>query len=418
MAKSNLTTTAQITTPVREIDFVTRFAKNWDALMQIMGIMRPIKKTPGTKLVASKASIVLQDGNVGEGEEIPYSQAKVEPVAFEDITLEKYAKAVSIEAVDKYGAAVAVQKTDDAFLNELQNKVLTAFYTFLKTGTLTATETSWQRALAMAKGAVLNKFQNMRLTATEVVGFVNILDYYNYLGDKDITIQTESGLTYVKDFLGYRTLFLLSDTDIDRGMIIAVPVENIDLYYIDPSNSDFAQLGLNYTVEGVTNLIGFHADGNYNTAVGEVFALMGMKLWAEYLDGIAVYTVSSGGSSGTVQKVSVVGPVSTIETAANITTVTLNKESVEASDTAKVAVATVNYNIKPITDPTLTYLWQVRAKTGTVWTNLTDAYTGYNTAELTVKAADAEKHYRCRVAASGSGVGSAFSNECTVQAAG
>jgi len=295
MAKANLTKAAQITTPVREIDFVTRFAKNWEALMEIMGIMRPIEKAPGAKLVASKASIVLQDGNVGEGEEIPYSPAKVEPVAFEDITIEKYAKAVSIEAVAKYGATVAVQKTDDAFLNELQNKVLTAFYTFLKTGTLTATETTWQRALAMSKGAVLNKFQNMRLTATEVVGFANVLDYYDYLGDKDITVQTSAGLTYVKNFLGYRTLFLLSDTDIPRGMVIAVPVENIDLYYIDPSNSDFAQLGLDYTVEGVTNLIGFHADGNYNTAVGEVFALMGMKLWAEYLDGIAVYTVSDGG---------------------------------------------------------------------------------------------------------------------------
>lgn len=294
MAKANLTKAAQITTPVREIDFVTRFAKNWEALMEIMGIMRPIEKVPGTKLVASKASVVLQDGNVGEGEEIPYSQATVVPVAFEDIAIEKYAKAVSIEAVAKYGAAVAVQKTDDAFLNELQNKVLTAFYTFLKTGALTATETTWQRALAMSKGAVLNKFQNMRLTATEVVGFANVLDYYDYLGDKDISVQTLAGLTYVKDFLGYRTLFLLSDVDIPRGMVIAVPVENIDLYYIDPSNSDFAQLGLNYTVEGVTNLIGFHADGNYNTAVGEVFALMGMKLWAEYLDGIAVYTVSDG----------------------------------------------------------------------------------------------------------------------------
>lgn len=295
MAKANLTTTAQITTRVREIDFVTRFKKNWNKLMEIMGIMRPIEKAPGTKLVASKASIVLQDGNVGEGEEIPYSLAKVEPVVFEDITIEKYAKAVSVEAVAKYGATVAVQKTDDAFLNELQNRVLTAFYTFLKTGSLTATETTWQRALAMSKGAVLNKFQDMNLTATEVVGFVNILDYYNYLGDKDITVQTQAGLNYVKDFLGYRTVFLLSDNYIDRGMVIAVPVENIDLYYIDPSNSDFAQLGLNYTVEGVTNLIGFHAEGNYNTAVGEVFALMGMKLWAEYLDGIAVYTVSDGG---------------------------------------------------------------------------------------------------------------------------
>ena len=32
----------------REIDFVTRFGMNWQALLDIIGIARPIKKTPGT----------------------------------------------------------------------------------------------------------------------------------------------------------------------------------------------------------------------------------------------------------------------------------------------------------------------------------------------------------------------------------
>lgn len=292
MAKENLTTQAQFTVAAREQDFVSVFTSNWDALRAIMGIMRPIRKAPGTKLVSNKASVTLQDGSVGEGEEIPYSLAKVEPVAYGDITVEKYAKAVSIESVAKYGAEVAVQKTDEAFLNELQKVVLTKFYTFLKTGTLKANETTWQRALAMAKGAVLDKFQKMRKTVTEVVGFANILDFYDYLGDKEITIQTMFGLNYVENFLGYKTLFLLSEPDIARNQVIALPVENIDLYYIDPSDSDFAKLGLNYTVQGETNLIGFHVEGNYKTAVGEAFALMGMALWAEYLDGIAVYTVA------------------------------------------------------------------------------------------------------------------------------
>ena len=77
-------------------------------------------------------------------------------------------------------------------------------------------------------------------------------------------------------------------------MVLATPVENIDLYYIDPGDSEFARLGLNYTTQGETNLIGFHAQGNYSTAVGESYALMGMALWAEYLDGIAKITVSVG----------------------------------------------------------------------------------------------------------------------------
>lgn len=307
MAKSNLTKAANINTTVREIDFVTRFGKNWDALRTIMGIMRPIRKTPGTKLVSSVASVTLQN-SVGEGEEIPYSLAEVTPVAYGDITIEKYAKAVSIEAVAKYGAAVAVQKTDDAFLNELQNNVLTRFYTFLNTGLLTDTETTFQMALAMAKGKVLDKFQKMRRTVTEVVGFCNILDVYEYIGAANVTIQTQFGLNYIKDFMGYSTLFLLSEPDIARNKVIALPVENIDLYYIDPSDSDFAQLGLEYRVQGETNLIGFHANGNYNTAVGESFALMGMELWAEYLDGVCVVTV--GGSMGAITATSAAGTTS------------------------------------------------------------------------------------------------------------
>lgn len=305
MAKSNLTKAANINVTVREIDFVSRFAKNWDALRQIMGIMRPIRKTPGTKLVSYTASCTLQPGNVGEGEEIPYSLTQVNPVAYGDVEIEKYSKAVSIEAVAKYGAANAIQRTDDAFLNELQNNVLTRFYTFLKTGTLIFAESTYQMALAMAKAKVLDKFQKMRKTVTEVVGFVNILDVYEYIGAANITVQTQFGLNYIKDFLGYNTLFLLSDPDVPRGKVIALPVENIDLYYIDPSDSDFAQLGLEYRVQGETNLIGFHANGNYNTAVGESFALMGMTLWAEYLDGIAVvdlgteaYTAVSSSSEG------------------------------------------------------------------------------------------------------------------------
>lgn len=291
MPKANLTGVAQITTSVREIDFVTRFGRNWDSLREIMGIMRPVKKDPGTKLTSYTASITLQPGNVGEGNEIPYSQANVSPVAYDDLTLEKYAKAVSIEAVNKYGAVVAVQKTDDAFLNELQGKVLDRFYTFLQTGTMTSAETTFQMAVAMAIGKVVDKFKKMRRDTTSIVVFVNTLDAYRYLGAADLTMQTAFGMQYVQDFMGARTMILSSE--IPEGIVIATPSENIVLYYVDPGDGDFAQLGLDYTVQGETNLIGFHANGNYNTAVGESFALMGMTLWAEYLDGIAVVNVGA-----------------------------------------------------------------------------------------------------------------------------
>ena len=94
----SLTKVENIDVTVREQDFVSRFAKNWDALRAILGISRPIRKTLGTKLVAYNATCSLESGSVGEGQQIPYSTTNVEEVAFEDVTIEKYAKAVSIEA--------------------------------------------------------------------------------------------------------------------------------------------------------------------------------------------------------------------------------------------------------------------------------------------------------------------------------
>lgn len=281
----------------REVDFVTRFNDNWDALRNIMGIMRPIRKAPGTSLISYTADVALEDGDVGAGEVIPYSKATITQATKDDLSIKKYAKAVPIEDVDKYGAEIAVEKSDDAFLTKLQNVVLGNFYTFLNTGSLTGTAATWQAALAKAQGEVLNKFAGMAKDVTSVVGFANILDAYDYLGAADISVQTQFGLNYVKDFMGYSTLLLLPTTvsgnnAIARNTVIATPVENIDLYYADPGDSEFARLGLNYTVQGETNLIGFHAQGNYSTAVGESYAIMGMKLWAEYLDGIAKITVT------------------------------------------------------------------------------------------------------------------------------
>lgn len=288
----------------REQDFVSVFNLNWDALRKILGIMRPIRKTPGTKLVSYTASVALESGDVEPGEVIPYSKSTVVKNAFADLSIKKYAKAVPIEDVEKYGAAIAIEKSDEAFRNQLQTNVLTDFYTFLNTGALTNVQTTWQMALSMARGLVIDKFNKMRKTVTEVVGFANVLDAYEYIGAANITVQTAFGISFVENFLGYSTLFLLSDPDIARGTVIAVPVENIDLYYIDPGDSEFARLGLNYTTAGETNLIGFHAEGNYNTAVGASFALMGMKLWAEYLDGIAVVTVEASGSLGSISSTS------------------------------------------------------------------------------------------------------------------
>ena len=283
--RANTILTTDIDVKARELDFVTRFNFNWASLREILNIMRPIKKAPGTTLKSYRASMTLENGNVPEGAVIPYSKATVEEVAHEDLALRKYAKAVTIEDVNKYGAAIAVQKTDEAFINELQTTVLDEFYDFVQTGSLTSTEATFQMAVAMAIGNVVDKFKKMRKDASSIVVFVNTLDAYRYLGAAELSVQNAFGMQYIKNFMGAETMILSSE--IPEGKVIAIPSDNIVLYYVDPADAEFRQLGLNYTVEGETNLIGFHANGNYSTAVGESYALMGLKLWAEYLDAIA-----------------------------------------------------------------------------------------------------------------------------------
>lgn len=371
-AKENLTKTSDIQSTARVIDFVTRFARNWEHLREILGIMRPIRKEPGAILKSKTASVTLHSGNVGEGEEIPYSKATVIETPYEEMTVEKYAKAVSIEAIKTYGYDVAVGMTDDAFLYELQDNVTRRFYAYLNTGKLASSETTWQRALAMAKGLVINKFKQIHRTVTNVVGFANVLDLYDYLGDANITVQTAFGFQYVQNFMGFSTVFLLSDEEIPRGRVIATPVENIVLYYVDPSTSDFARAGLVYTTDGETNLIGFHVEGNYHTAVSESFAIMGMTLFAEYLDGIAVIDVDSTPTLGTLTVQSAAGT----DSGDTKLTVTPAKET---------ATNVYKYKTDPSTAPVVTYGQSVR--NWTTWDGVSDitATTGH---KITVVEAD------------------------------
>lgn len=289
-----VTVTTDFTVEARRNDFVTAFAQNWNALREIMGITRPIRKQPGTVLKSYTASLVLEDGDVAEGAEIPLSKAKVDEVFHADLKIKKYGKGITIEDVDKYGEEVAIELTDEAFRNELLGEIMGEFYEFALTGSLNPEgATDFKMAVALAIGAVKDKFKKMHKDASRVVVWVNTMDAYTYLGAAELTTQSAFGLEYLKGFMGAETMILSSE--IPAGKIVATPVNNIVDYYADPSNSGFAKMGLRYTVDPEAPMLGFAIEGDYSTATGKNWAIMGHKLWAEYLDAIAVVTFDAGG---------------------------------------------------------------------------------------------------------------------------
>lgn len=301
-APAGMTEDAQIKVRAREIDFVTSFGKNMQALLDILGIVRMIKKENGTVLKTKIVKGELKSEEVGEGEEIPMSQYTVEEKPFDTIKIEKYRKGVSLEAIAEKGYEAAVQSTDDEFKSDLQTVVTDKFYAQLKAGSLVGHESTWQMAVAMAIGKVKDKFKKMKRTATGVAVWVNTLDVYKYVGAADITLQTAFGFEYMKNFLGADVVFITSE--IPENTVVATPLNNIVAYYVDPGDSEFARAGLPFTTDSATGFIGFHTEGTYNRMISDNYAIMGLRLFCEYLDAIA-YIAVGGSDTQTLGKLNV-----------------------------------------------------------------------------------------------------------------
>ena len=275
------------------IDYVERFNASWQSWTEILGIMRPIKKIPGTRLRSYKVNVDLNDTEYVEGDEVALSKVNVEEVKQKDLELVPDRIRVTAKAVKDYGAEIAIRKARNAFLNATRGKILDEFYAFALTGTLTGNEDSFQMAVAMAVAKVKDKFKKMRLDYGNVIVFANTLDVGRYLGGAAISTQTSEGTEYLKNFLGANTMIVTSE--IPEGTVVAIPAENINLYYIDPADGDFQELGLNYyTSNSETSLIGVAQEGVYSHVSGDTHVLYGMTLWAEYLDAIAVIKFGAG----------------------------------------------------------------------------------------------------------------------------
>lgn len=297
-APENMTGKAQIQTKAREIDFVSSFSDSLQSLLDIMGVTRMIKKANGSALKKKTATGTLQDGNVAEGDEIPLSQFTVKEEVFDTITIEKWRKATSFEAIAEHGYDNAVAMTDEEMLTLLRDDVLDRFYDFMATGTLKSCEATWQMAIAMSIGRVKDKFKKMSKNATGIAVFVNTLDVYKYVGSASISIQTAFGMDYVKNFMGADYMFISSE--IPEGTVEATALNNMVAYYVDPADSEFARAGLDFTTDTDTGFIGVHAEGNYNRMLSELYAIMGVRLFAEYIDAVAVITVDSTPTLGTL----------------------------------------------------------------------------------------------------------------------
>lgn len=283
-AETNLIKSADLAR-AREIEFTYTFGESLKKLMEALGVTRKIAKQAGTVLKAYKATGTLQDGNVAEGDLIPLSKYITEPVSFAEITLNKWRKATSAEAIIEKGYSQAVTMTTDAMLKDVQKGVRKNFFDFLATGTGAASGATFQATLAQSWGQLQVLFEDDEIGA---VYFMNPLDVADYLATANISLQSAFGMTYVENFLGLGTVIF--NSSVPQGKIYATAKDNIVLYYIPVNGADLNE-AFSFTSDA-TGLIGIHEAPDYTNMTASDTVVSGLVLFAERLDGIVVGTIT------------------------------------------------------------------------------------------------------------------------------
>lgn len=288
-AETNLIKAAQMT-KAREIDFVNRFTHgSLQKLLEVLGVTRKVPVMEGTTLYVYATSGTLQSGAVAEGEVIPLSQYATTKTAVGEITLKKYRKAVSAEAIKKSGYDAAIADTDAALLRDVQKTIRTDFFTLVNgtiTGSTSASGTGLQAALADAWGKLQVKFED---DTAEAVYFLNPANVATYLGGAQVSMQTAFGMNYIENFLGLGTVILTSQ--VTAGTFLATAKENIIMYYLT-MNGDLAR-AFNLTADE-TGFVGIKSGyQNEERAQIESLVMDGVTFAVEYAAGVIKGTISN-----------------------------------------------------------------------------------------------------------------------------
>lgn len=285
MADEKLITSADLVW-VREQEFVENFSESIKKLMEALGVTRKIQKQDGTVLKTYKATGTLESGDVAEGEIIPLSKYKTTAKNWGEITLKKWRKATTAEAIIEKGFDQAVDMTTDRMLKDVQKAIRKQFFDFLKTGTTKIQGKGLQGKLAQAWGKLQVLFEDDEI---ESVFFVNQLDVAGYLETAQISTQTAFGMTYIENFLGLGTVIL--NSSVPEGTVYATAKDNIVLYYISATGAGLSK-AFDFTTDQ-TGYIGIHETADYASLTASDTVISGIVLLAERLDGVVVATESA-----------------------------------------------------------------------------------------------------------------------------
>ena len=275
--------------PAISIDCVSRLNSNIAELRQVLGITEMEPMPAGTSIKIYTLEQVNTPDQVGEGEDIPLTKIKRRLARTIELTLKKYRKNTTAEAILKVGRDMAINKTDEKLLSGIQKGIKADFYSMLGTGTGSASGTTLQSALSAAWGAIKKFYVDEDATP---IYFASSDDVADYLGTAQITMQQAFGMSYIEDFLGLGTLVV--SPSLAKGKLIATAKENLHGAYVPANTGDVARtFGLTSDTTGLVGMTHQPISGN---ATVDTLVFSGVVFYPELLDGVIVATISPAGA--------------------------------------------------------------------------------------------------------------------------
>ena len=289
-AETNLIVNSKLAT-ARQIDFVSRFGYSTKKLMELLGVMRLIPKQAGTLLKRHTVTGTLQSGTVAEGAVIPLSLYETTDTPIGEITLNKWRKATSAEAILDKGFDQAVNETTEKMLQDVQKGIRKGIIDSLTIDSQpTVTGAGAQAALAQAWGKLQGIFED---DTVDTVYFLNAEDIADYLGTAQITVQNAFGFSYVENFLGLGTVIL--NSQIPKGTFFATAKENMVGYYVPANESNLAK-AFDFTSDE-TGMIAIHEYADYERLTADDTILSGIKIFADNGAGVVKGTITNAAAA-------------------------------------------------------------------------------------------------------------------------
>lgn len=273
------------------IDFSEQFNRGIRGIREILNVTRELPVPVGGSVKIYTDEVTLDGGNVEAGEIIPLSKVVRTLADTIDMTADKRRKSVPVEDVMAVGYEKAIEQTDAALLRKLYANIRTGLISGLAQGTAAVSGNNLQATLAKAVAGVGAIFEDEDVESVAFISFTDLADYY---ADHQVTLESENGLQYLKNFLGFDVVIV--SNSVPAGTLYATASQNLVFAYSVIGGEVTRAFPAMYT-DPEMPMIGILHDTQHERLTAETVTLSNTAIFAENLAGVVVGTIGDGGAS-------------------------------------------------------------------------------------------------------------------------